>query len=159
MGMILAGLILMAVGDSGEKEHLTDAQIKERASALGMVELKTLDDLRSVNASAKNQEEISADGGNIPSPPETGEGVGESVSASDAAAGERVVITIQKGDTSTKVARKLEEVGLIEDIREFDTFLYEGGYARRLMVGTYEIEPGTGWEDIARILTRDRDNP
>ncbi len=169
-GIILAALLLGAAGRMRESETvmLTDAQIRERALAMGMVEVNTLGDLRRASVSEGDgstyteADEASAEAGEAP----TAEAEGASEVQEEALAETEeplaeteeprgVPVTVKKGDTSTRVARRLEEQGLIEDVKAFDTFLYEGGYDRRLMVGTYEIQPGAEWEEIARILTRD----
>jgi cell division protein YceG involved in septum cleavage len=60
---------------------------------------------------------------------------------------------VQSGDSSYKVCKKLAEAGLIADAGAFDTYLYNGGYDRKLRTGTYEIPVGAEQEEIAAILT------
>ncbi len=73
---------------------------------------------------------------------------------SDGAALEgEVCITIQKGAGSESVSRLLEEAGLVEDAGEFNRYLCDNGYSKRLQAGTYYILPGTAREEIVEIIT------
>ncbi|MCR5486802.1 MAG: hypothetical protein K6F35_04635 [Lachnospiraceae bacterium] len=64
-----------------------------------------------------------------------------------------VMILIRKGETSTSVAKTLEEEGLILDAAQFDSYLCLNGYDRKLVVGPHSIKRGTGIPDIAVIIT------
>lgn len=62
-------------------------------------------------------------------------------------------ITINRGDDSGSVSRRLYEAGLVENAKAFDTYLCNNGYSRSINPGTYEIAPGTSEEEIAKIIT------
>lgn len=64
-----------------------------------------------------------------------------------------VSITIQRGDDSGSVSRRLYEAGLVENAKAFDNYLCNNGYSRSINPGTYEIAPGTSEEEIAKIIT------
>lgn len=63
-----------------------------------------------------------------------------------------ISIQIAGGDDSYAVCRKLEEAGLIISASDFDRYLYENGYDKRLNIGTYKIPEGTDPQEIARII-------
>lgn len=63
-----------------------------------------------------------------------------------------VVIEIYSGATSYTVSKDLAAAGLVEDAKEYDTYLCDNGFASKIHVGTYEILPGTGREEIARMI-------
>lgn len=63
------------------------------------------------------------------------------------------VITINSGDSSYTVAKKLEDVGVVTSAATFDTFLCEHGYDKRLRTGTFSIPTDASDEQIARIVT------
>lgn len=65
-----------------------------------------------------------------------------------------VTIVINSGDGSHIVSKRLEEAGIVEDAWEYDKYLCENGYERRLRVGSYEIPVDASDEEIARIITR-----
>lgn len=62
-------------------------------------------------------------------------------------------ITINTGDDSGSVSRRLYEAGLVENAKAFDNYLCNNGYSRNINPGTYEIVPGTSEEEIAKIIT------
>lgn len=74
----------------------------------------------------------------------------------ESAAGSKDTITIQivSGDTSYSISGKLEEAGLVTSAYEYDLYLCEKGYDKRLNVGTFEVPVGANPEEIARILAR-----
>lgn len=63
-------------------------------------------------------------------------------------------ITVKAGSGSETVCKQLAKAGLIEDAGEYDKYLVKNGYATRICVGTYEIQTGSSWEEIAKIITR-----
>lgn len=63
-------------------------------------------------------------------------------------------ITIVSGDGSFNVAKKLAEAGVILSADNFDTFLCENGYDKKLQTGTFSIPADASDEQIARIVTR-----
>lgn len=63
-----------------------------------------------------------------------------------------VTVQINSGDGSLTVSRKLEEAGLVPSAAEFDWYLCQNGYDKRLNVGTFEIPAGADEEQIAKIL-------
>ena len=48
------------------------------------------------------------------------------------------------------------EAGLVEDASDFDRYLVDNGYSRRISTGTYEIPLDSTQEEIAKIITRSR---
>ena len=67
---------------------------------------------------------------------------------------ETVTIQVNSGDSSFAVSEKLEQAGLVSSATEFDLYLCENGYDKRLNVGTFEIPANADNEQIARILAR-----
>ena len=63
------------------------------------------------------------------------------------------VITVNNGDSSYTVAKKLEGVGVVTSAQNFDTFLCQNGYDKRLRTGTFSIPADASDEQIARIVT------
>ena len=66
---------------------------------------------------------------------------------------EIVEITIPGGASSGAVSRQLANVSLVEDAREFDNYLCNNGYSRRIRVGTFKIPIGSSWQEIADIIS------
>lgn len=70
------------------------------------------------------------------------------------AAEKRYVVTIYSGDGSRTVANRLEEMGVIEDAAEFDRYLCQNGYDKRLTTGNHEINAGADEKEIAEALVK-----
>lgn len=64
-----------------------------------------------------------------------------------------VTIQVVKGDGSGTVARKLQNAGLIDNASEFDAYLMQHGYDKRIRIGTVKIEAGSTWMEIAESLS------
>ena len=67
---------------------------------------------------------------------------------------EYVTFTIQAGMWSEEIANKLYELELVEDAKEFDTFLSDNGYGSVIKVGTFQIPKGSTYKEIAEIITK-----
>ena len=63
-----------------------------------------------------------------------------------------VTITVESGEVSSDVARKLKEAGVITDSKEFVDYLLENNIAENILAGTFEIQPNSSFEEIARTL-------
>ncbi len=65
-----------------------------------------------------------------------------------------IIIQVVSGDTSYSVCKKLQEAGLITSANEYDGYLCENGYDKRINVGEFRIPKGAGKEQIAKIIAR-----
>ena len=63
-----------------------------------------------------------------------------------------VSITIESGEVSSDVARKLKEAGVISDSKDVVDYLLENNIAENILAGTFEIQPNSSFEEIARTL-------
>ena len=162
-------------------QGMTDDQIRERAAELGMVDSSELTLAALQNGAKQPTENATEDPVETQGQKETTE-VAETTAdlqetqttAETATAPENTAepettivpentaetdqeldtgITIQRGDDSGSVSRKLYEAGLVENAKAFDNYLCHNGYSRSINPGTYEIEPGTSEEEIAKIIT------
>lgn len=64
----------------------------------------------------------------------------------------KVTFEITRGMTSTAVAQILQEQGVIEDYRDFDSYLDSNGYSYRISIGTFEVTVGDSYEVIAKTI-------
>lgn len=85
--------------------------------------------------------------------PEEGAEPKETSSAGEGKEQENILLTIQRGDNSSTVSRKLEEAGVIADAKAYDRYLCDNGYATVIRAGTYEIPIDGTEEKIAGIIT------
>ena len=65
-----------------------------------------------------------------------------------------ITIEISRGDDSGTVARKLYNAGLVESAAEYDAFLMQHGYDKRLSTGTKNIDVTDSWQEIAEKLAK-----
>lgn len=178
IGMAVTALIL-GISFSGrqgqEAQTLTDEQIRERASELGMVDSSELT-LAALQNSAQPQitmePEVTEESETMTEPEATAEP--ETATEPKATAEpemttkpeatkepelitapeqSQTTITIKKGSDSGSVSRVLYEAGLVENAKAFDNYLCNNGYSRSISPGIYEIAPGTSEEEIAKIIT------
>lgn len=184
IGMAVTALIL-GISFSGrqgqEAQTLTDEQIRERASELGMVDSSELT-LAALQNSAQPQttmepevteeSKLTADPETTTEPEATAEpetttkpettAEPEMTTKPEATKEPELItapeqsqttITIKKGSDSGSVSRVLYEAGLVENAKAFDNYLCNNGYSRSINPGIYEIAPGTSEEEIAKIIT------
>lgn len=62
-------------------------------------------------------------------------------------------LQINSGDSSDRVARKLQDAGIVSSAAEFDLFLCNNGYDRYIRTGTYNIPAGSTDREIADMIT------
>lgn len=60
-----------------------------------------------------------------------------------------VSVTIEKGMWSETVSRKMEEAGLVKSADDFNAYLMNNGYSSQISVGTYKIQKGATYQEIA----------
>ena len=178
IGMAVTALILgISFSDrqGQEAQTLTDEQIRERASELGMVDSSELT-LAALQNSAQPQitmePEVTEESETMTEPEATAEpetatepkapAEPEMTTKPEATKEPELItapeqsqttITIKKGSDSGSVSRVLYEAGLVENAKAFDNYLCNNGYSRSINPGIYEIAPGTSEEEIAKIIT------
>ena len=158
---IMAAAVLMGAA-FGKGQELNDAQIRQRAAELGMVESSpaVLGDLETSRTDLETQEflperetaqmPLETEEAQAPSEAEAEQAPSETVQTQET---DSVSVTIQSGDSSVKVSRMLAEAGLVQDAEAFDKYLRDNGFSKSLRIGTFQIEPGTAEEEIAEIIT------
>lgn len=62
-------------------------------------------------------------------------------------------ITVTSGDGSYTVAKKLADAGVVISAENFDKYLCQNGYDKKLRTGTFSIPADASDEQIARIVT------
>lgn len=69
---------------------------------------------------------------------------------------EKCELTVTRTTSSNDVAYALANAGIIDDAEEFNDFLCNNGYDRKIQNGTYTITSDMSYEDIAKIITTRR---
>ena len=65
-------------------------------------------------------------------------------------------VTVTSGDTSAVIAGKLKTAGVIEDADAFDEYLRSRGFDSYIQLGTYEINKGASFNEVAAIITQNK---
>lgn len=85
---------------------------------------------------------------NTPAPVENTPAAGETTASQPGS------IQVNSGEGSYTVSVKLQEAGLVSSAAEFDRYLYQNGYDKKIRTGVFEIPAGADAETIAKIITR-----
>ena len=65
---------------------------------------------------------------------------------------EPILITVNRGEGSDTVSKRMQDAGLVADAQEYDRYLMTNGYDKRIGAGEHLIPVGATWEDMAKIL-------
>ena len=79
----------------------------------------------------------------------------EKTSESSTSAGE-ITISFRSVNSSETAAQLLEDAGLVDNWREFNTFLMNNGYDRKISNGTFTFNGKESFEELAKIITNGR---
>ena len=173
IGIVVTVLVMMAV--LGNKQPMTDAEVKARAKELGMIENTIIKDVANKNEDVVSDEKVDEETSDVeteiedePVEEKTDEPVSEPAEEKvDEPAeepieepadentddSESVTITVVGGDSSWSVSKRMEEAGLIESASDFDKYLCQNGYDKRIRLGNYEITKDMSYEQMAKIIT------
>lgn len=173
VGIIFTSILFMAAyQENATNNKITDAEIIKRAKALGMVEVNSRigsilsseqdlideqgetdsDSENAADASDESEEQDLQEEETTQATEEQGDLVGQS-EEDDTSQQNTVAITIERGDSSFPICQRLQELGMIPDASEFDTYMVDNGYARRIRVGTHQLTRGMSFHDIAEAIS------
>lgn len=178
VGIIATTLILMIVFTLHKKDMISDAEIKARAAQLGMVmaeDLNVSDKLAQQDGSDAEDAEMDEplidtddaaaedmDGADAEDATQDPSGDAPHINVADDAEDEQkadtttveqVEFSIVGGEYSDAVCKKLFDAGLIEDEKDFNKYLAQGGYDSLIQPGTYVIPKGAEYKEIVSIIT------
>ena len=174
---ILVTIVIVAISGAGKKT-MTDEEIKNRARELGMVESTVLSDIQNKEPEGTETPKPSTEpeGTETPKPSTEPEGTEtpkpstepektetpkpsiepEKTPIAEASDRETITIVISNGESSVTVSKTLEAMGLIENASDYDKYLCENGYDKKIRTGTYEVPTDASEEEIAKIITRSK---
>lgn len=174
---IVVTAIIMGIATSG-KRGMTDEEIIARAKELGMVENTVLSEKTEEEAETEAAVDIAnAEDATEKSAieetkkPETSTEQKQNITEEtkkpetsterqttadkkeDITSAVVKTITVNSGDGSYTVAKKLAEAGVVTSAENFDTYLCQNGYDKKLRTGNFSIPADASDEQIARIVT------
>lgn len=181
---VIVTTIVLSITLNAKPAALTDAQIKERAKELGMVEKDLIKD-KDENDVAKQEATEAPEPTKMPDAAETTtEAPKETTAATETTAtketttkaaetakpettqpssvytkeeredGTYVTIEVGAKDWSNHVADKLKAAGLIENAEDFDNYLINNGYETIIASGTHVFKVGSSYEELAKELIK-----
>ncbi len=74
------------------------------------------------------------------------------VRGTDVTSDEDILITIEKGDTASKLANDLKDAGVIKYVNIFKIFARLESLDTRLQVGTFTVSSGMSYNEIAQVF-------
>ncbi len=77
----------------------------------------------------------------------------EESSKEEVSSGQMISIVVNRGEGSGTVSQRLYEAGLVDDPHEYDRYLMQNGYDKRIGAGEHMVPMGADWQEIAKILT------
>lgn len=164
IGIVVTVVVMMAA--LGNKPSMTDEEVIARAKELGMIENSVLTDIagkEDVQNDEQNDEQSEVVDNPEPEKVEPENTEPEKVESENTEPEKdepenidkgMITITVIGGDSSWSVSKRMEEAGVIESAKDFDTYLCSNGYDKRISVGTYEIPTTATHEEMAKILTK-----
>ena len=167
IGIIFATLVLTISFYFGKgsfaKEKLSDEEIIERATELGMVMEATTEEGTEEGTdenTKENPEEVAeeSDEGNTEKEATvTAEAAPqiEDIASSDSEEAETITyvpFTVRGGESSEIVSENLKKAGLIDSVDDFNKYLSKINVDNLIQSGTFYVKQGSSYDDIAALL-------
>lgn len=173
VGILVSALILIIAGNMNK---MSDADVIKRAKELGMVEANAeIQNTEPANEAKENTVAASDNSSSMVTEDSKASNTGETAtdtsednktdassseanddtSASqnaDNTIGETVKVEVKSGMSSESVSLAVKNAGLVDNDTEFNKYLCENGYDKRLRVGTFDIPSGSDFETISKYL-------
>lgn len=180
IGIIFGALIMLAAYMTSGKGSMSDEEVIKRAQELGMVKKSEYVLESEVTSEETTTEAVTTEattGKVTTEAPTTTEKATEATTeaattekattekattekaTTEAATTEqtdtktKATITVSGGMSSETISSLLENAGLVDSASEFNSFLVQNGYDKKLETGSFDITGGMTYEEIARILT------
>ncbi|HKM05153.1 MAG TPA: hypothetical protein VJZ04_11315 [Lachnospiraceae bacterium] len=141
---IMMTAFLMGINQSGQKEKLTNEEIMNRAKEIGMYERVVVSENTSKNEVKDNVSKNEVKDTDLPTSTDVNNEIIEPT---------EVIITINSGEGSLSVCKKLVQAKLIDDAAKYDLYLATNGYDKRIKVGNHVIPIGSSEVEIANIIS------
>ena len=182
IGILFTAIILM-ISFRSDKNQMTDSQVMERASELGMITPETTvpetedtqvgeptsTELIAMNTEndknketesvqdteSKDTEELEV----VPDFDTEDEKKPESKKdnkdsdSTKTQKDEKIVLEIKRGDVCRTISENLVALGMVEDAEEFRKYMQKNGYDHQINVGSFELKKGMSYEEIAKTIT------
>ena len=162
IGILVTTIILTIAGHNRNK--ISDEEIKIRAEKLGMVMKEEQPLFPEKNTEPATAEETTTEvlpetkteaTTEVPTEPET-EATTEAPTEPETEAPQpqyvTATITITRGMYSEAVSQAMQNEGLIDNWVDFNNYLSANGYSERLQTGSYTMNSGMSYQEMAMVL-------
>jgi hypothetical protein len=175
---IIVTAVIIGISSYNHSANLSDEEIKAKAMELGMIEMvkdeageETKNETEELDAVVEENKEMESlseeDPKEVSSVSEdVEEDIEETVDETleldeyeeDVAVSSKeeeqnlVLLTIERGESSNTVASELERLQVIDNAIEFDEYLCDYDFSKKIRVGVYEISMDATYEEIANII-------
>lgn len=179
---ILVTVMIFAVSLVFYEPSMSDEEIIEKATALGMVRVEdesgtdSLDDenTEEQKKDSESESESEESGSSSSDSSETGSTTEEyqadsaqndssntdaqpqntdTSSSQEKSSDSLINFTVSSGEGSFKISENLYRAGLIDDPNTFNKYLEDMGYDDTIRTGTYNIPSGSSYEEIANAIS------
>ena len=140
LGILVASLVFI-VSLHAHGGAMSDEKAMQRASELGMI---MPDDTQTQEAETQTTE-LPVKETNLPDTQRTTQAVTQKVPQND---------TQKQTERDTSSEQDLQEKGLVKDAEDFRKYMQDHNYARYIRVGTFTLEKGMNYSEIAKVLTK-----
>lgn len=183
MGIFVTALILIIAHNVND--GVSDAEIIRRAKALGMVmstednlfsdETSTADKNNETTTENQSTEDLTTETSTTEAPtteeptteeptteeptmeePTTEEPTTEAPTTEATPTVKEFTFTVERGMFSEAVTRLLVQGGIITNEAEFNQYLSDTGYDEKIQTGVFTVNSGMSYEEIAKILSKNR---
>lgn len=153
LGILFTTIVLMIGFARADKPAMSDMEIMQRASELGMVKAEAVRDIEEPKPSEEEQQTAGQEK-TEEHHAETEEAEGFSLNPPEVMENEdgSVVLIVKDGDVCRDIAAELYRTKIVKDAEEFRRFMGENGYSSQIRNGTYTFTPGLEYQQIAEIL-------
>ena len=170
IGILCTAIILM-ISFRSDEGQMTDSQVMERTSELGMIapgeivpetensqaaELTDTEKIvkKSETGKTKDTESVSETGEkNTDSKKDASKKDDKSSDSKKTQKEEKIVLEIKRGDVCRTISENLAAIGMVEDAEKFRKYMQKNGYDHQINVGSFELKKGMSYEEIAKTIT------
>lgn len=143
---------LFIINSTEQVKEYSDEEIIQKAKELGMVYIK---DVVQVNEKNNDKNDDKSDDKNDNNESvQVREDEGNSRLVENLSNTEYIEFTIDKGESTESVSKRLFEKGIIDDSGKFNTYISKKGLEKKILYGNYKIKKGSTYDELIKLFTQ-----
>ncbi|MBR6382882.1 MAG: hypothetical protein IKS56_02755 [Lachnospiraceae bacterium] len=161
LGMVEASAVnqsteTVVTANTEETKENAEAETKENSAETSTVETtedKTLVESNTTDTDTDTSEDTKPEDANVSEDNVAdSNATDETTDTATENIGETVKVEVRSGMSSESVSLAVKNAGLVDDDTEFNKYLCENGYDKKLRVGSFDIPSGSDFETISKYL-------